>query len=69
MNNYDDESAHTACKCKKCSLYFQPEKIWWVEQGMYSEKVTKCPHCECINVIKYQDGFNQNPNWDDRYFK
>lgn len=64
-------SIHKHCTCKKCDSLFQlmPDNVWWVEQGMYSEKVTKCPECGCINVVKYQDGFNQNPNLDERYFK
>ena len=59
------------CLCKKCheSFMFKPDDAHWIEQGMYSEKVVKCPECGCINVVKYQDGFNQNPNFDRRYFK
>ena len=59
---------HTCKKCKE-SFIFKSDESWWIEQGTYSEKVTKCPHCGCINVVKYQDGFNQNPNFDRRYFK
>ena len=57
--------------CKKCHEFFiyESDDIRWIENGMYSEKVVKCPHCGCINVIKYKDGFNQNPNLNRRYFK
>ena len=69
---YEDEFSDVKnyCACKKCheSFVFRPDEAHWVEQGMYSEKVTKCPYCGCINVVRYQDGFNQNPNLDSRYF-
>ena len=59
------------CTCKRCKTNFvyKADDTRWIEQGMYSEKVTNCPECGCINVVKYVDGFNQNPNWDKRYFK
>ena len=69
MKEYDYENTHVICQCKKCSLIFKPDDIWWAEHGTYSEKITKCPKCVCINVLKYQDGFNQNPNFDNRYYK
>lgn len=59
------------CKCKKCStdFYFVPdEDTWWNEEGTYSEKLVKCTNCDCINVVQYVDGYNQNPNLDERYF-
>ena len=65
------EDKKNNCTCKKChtNFIFKPDECSWFEQGMYSEKVTKCPECGCINVVKYVDGFNQNPNWNKRYFK
>lgn len=72
IEQYEDEFSRTQnnCTCKKCNLsfIFKPEEAWWIEQCMYSEKVAKCPDCGCINVVKYQDGFNQNPNFDRRYY-
>ena len=58
------------CYCKKCdeSYVFMPDEVEWFEHGTYSEKTTKCPWCGCVNVVKYVDGFNQNPNLDKRYF-
>lgn len=63
----DKKNNHT---CKKCGLnfVFKSDECRWVEHGMYSEKIVNCPKCGCINVIKYVDGFNQNPNLDKRYF-
>ena len=63
------EACSSICTCKKCHSLFKPDKYEWCEQGMYSEKITKCPECGCINVVKYQDGFNQNPNFDERYYR
>lgn len=65
------EDRKNNCTCKKCksNFVFMPDETYWVEQGMYSEKVVKCTHCECVNVVKYVDGFNQNPNWYGKYFK
>lgn len=57
----------TCCKCGK-SFSYMPENARWMEYGTYSQKVVDCPHCGCVNVVKYQDGFNQNPNLDERYF-
>ena len=59
------------CTCKKCkqSFRFKPDETYWIEQGMYSEKVIKCSNCGCINVLKYVDGFNQNPKLDNRYYE
>ena len=70
-DDYFESKNQNNCTCKRCHepFVFKPDDIWWIEHGVYSEKVTKCPHCGCINVIKYVNGFNQNPNLDDRYFK
>ena len=67
----NDSITKNYCICKKCHEYFvfMPDEAQWIECGMYSEKITKCTHCGCINIIKYQDGFNQNPNFDERYYK
>ena len=64
------EDKKSNCLCKKCdtNFIFKADEAWWIEQGTYSEKVTKCPECGCVNVIKYIDGFNQNPNWNSRYY-
>ncbi len=58
-------------RCRKCNEYFnfKPEEIKWIERGTYSEKIATCKYCGCINVVKYQDGFNQNPNLDKRYYE
>ena len=68
--DYFDKQSNNNCECKKCheSFIFKPDEAYWIERGTYSEKVTKCPHCGCINAVKYIDGFNQNPNLDQRYF-
>lgn len=62
------ETSSSLCTCNKCHSLFKPDKYEWVEHGTYSSKITKCPKCGCVNVVKYQDGFNQNPNFDKRYF-
>ena len=72
VKQYEEEFIETQnnCVCKKCheSFIYKPDAIWWVERGTYSEKLVKCPECGCVNVVKYIDGFNQNPNIDYRYF-
>lgn len=59
------------CTCKKCksNFVFKSDECRWVEWGMYSEKITNCPNCGCFSVVKYVDGFNQNPNTNSRYYK
>lgn len=71
IEDYDARSIQNNCTCKKCDSYFvfKPDETFWIEHSTYSEKVTKCPDCGCINVIRYQDGFNQNPNFDNRYYE
>lgn len=42
--------------CIKCSdrFRYEPEETWWDYRGFdYDAKLVKCPHCGCINVIKY----------------
>ena len=59
------------CRCRKCQEFFsfKSDEARWIERSMYSEKIATCSHCGCVNVVKYQDGFNQNPNWDKRYYE
>ena len=66
----NDENTASRYQCKKCHDYFnfKPDEVRWIEFGSYSEKTITCPHCGCVNVIKYVDGFNQNPNFDERYY-
>lgn len=60
------------CKCKKCDteFVFKPEDVWWNDKGsMYSAKLTKCPECGCINVIRYKEDRGFNLNYDSRYYR
>lgn len=64
------ENKKSNCRCVKCkaNFVFKADECKFYEFGTYSDKTIVCPECGCINSVKYIDGFNQNPNWDKRYF-
>ena len=70
MEEIEKHNQNKNCVCKRCSteFVFKKNEVFWKEQGVYSEKLVKCTNCGCINVLKYVNGFNQNPNLDKRYF-
>ena len=55
-------------RCKKCSKNFpyDSEDCYWDYEGITPVKVIKCPHCKCIQAIKY--GKIYNINNDIRFF-
>lgn len=58
------------CKSCKSDFVYQPENTWFDEHGYgYSTKLTKCPYCKKIVVLKHIEDRGLNVNFDDRYYK
>ena len=57
--------------CKKCKEVFVHKKheTWYDEKGSgYTLLLTKCPHCETINILKVIEDKGLYVNYDDRYY-
>lgn len=59
--------------CSSCGGFkVQPENVWFDEKGYgYSTKLTKCPHCGKVVILKYQEDYGFSKINTDRriYFK
>lgn len=58
--------------CIQCGKKISVDKNdgWWNDSGYgYSTKLTKCPDCGQLNIVKYQidDGFDVNK--DERWYE
>ena len=57
--------------CKSCGEFkVQPENVWFDEHGYgYSTKLTRCPHCGKVVVVKYIEDYGfSNLNTDRRLY-
>jgi predicted nucleic acid-binding Zn ribbon protein len=56
--------------CKKCNekSEIEQDNIRWAEHGTYSAKITKCPKCGAVNVIKTINAPGLFVNNDERYY-
>ena len=57
-------------KCTKCKeeFIYMPNEIQWKEFGTYSAKITTCPYCNTINILKYIDAPGLYVGKDKRYY-
>ena len=76
IEQYEEEFSRTQnnCTCEKCgsSFIFTPDEVFWDEKGFgYSTKLTRCKHCDCINIIKHVEDYGFSKTNTDRrlYFK
>jgi len=56
-------------KCIKCEEKFDfnlNEDSYWDYKGVTPTKLVKCPHCNCIQAIRYIKV--ENVNYDERYY-
>lgn len=55
-------------KCIRCNedFYYKQDQCYWDYQGVTPTKVTKCPHCDCLQAIRYEK--ENNINLDARYY-
>lgn len=67
----DDHELKQSAVCESCGGFkVQPENVWFDEHGYgYATKLTKCPYCNRIIVLKHIEdvGFSKL-NTDARYF-
>ena len=65
----EERSKHnkTCLRCGTNYVWFEKE-AWWQDYGTYSVKLTKCPHCQCINSLKHEDASGLYVNTDKRYY-
>lgn len=62
-------------KCRKCGNYYDLENnSWWDEKGLVSTKLSSCPSCGYVQIVKYGDYLlktntnKYNLNKDQRYY-
>ena len=56
--------------CKNCGCNFEPDedKVKWMEWGSYSEKITTCPECDKVVVIKQENAQGLFINFERKYY-
>ena len=56
--------------CKKCGEQSSctNEECFWREFSSYSQKLFKCPFCDCINVVDTIEDLSLDINNDERYY-
>lgn len=67
-NNIEQSNAH----CKSCDsdFVYTPDMTWFDEHGYgYSTKLTKCPFCKKIVVVKYYEDSWFDVNNDERFYE
>ena len=65
---YFEQTKKNSATCKSCGGFkVQPENVWFDEKGFgYSTKLTKCPHCNKIIILKHIEDYNFNKLNTDR---
>lgn len=65
-----EQSNQNCKKCTKCKeeFIYMPNEIQWKEFGTYSAKITTCPYCNTINILKYIDAPGLYVGKDKRYY-
>lgn len=68
MKNNDKQN-NVYCKSCKSNQVIFPGECWFDECGYgYSTKLTKCPNCGKIIVVKYIEDSGLDLNLDDKYY-
>ena len=64
------EQSHNSKKCTKCkeNFIYLPDEVQWREFGTYSAKITTCPYCGSVQIIKYENAFGLDVNNDDKFY-
>lgn len=68
----ENEKQYNNCICKKCNkqFHFENDTTYWNDSGLgYSTKITECPNCGTVNVIKYIEDKGLYVNTDPRYYE
>ena len=56
--------------CTHCNQTYSlnKSKVWWNEDGVWSQKLSECPHCNKVNTVKFELLFELDVNNDERYY-
>ena len=66
----DSNQNYGYCKSCKSDFVFKPDEAWFDEKGLgYSTKLTKCPYCGKIVVLKHLEDKGLNVNLDKRFYE
>lgn len=65
-NTQGNGNNHKCSKCNENFVYF-PNEVFWDEHGFgYSTKLTHCPYCGQLNILKYYEDRAMNKlNYND----
>lgn len=58
-------------QCRRCSqtFHYVNSDTFWDEGGSgYSTKLVRCPICGALNVIRYEEDYGLNINYDPRFY-
>ncbi len=58
----------TTKECIRCNNDFKysEDQCRWNYQGVTPTKIIECPHCSCIQAVKFEP--EKNLNYDERYY-
>lgn len=68
--DYLEVKKNDSAVCSRCGGFkVKPDNIWFDEQGYgYSTKLTQCPHCGKIVILKHIEDYGLNVNSDRRFY-
>lgn len=68
MHN-DEENKNVECKSCGESFVYKDDECEMREFGSYSQKITKCPHCNKYVLVKTFEDRALYVNYDARYYR
>lgn len=56
--------------CSSCGEFeVKPDNVWFDDSGYgYSTRLTKCPHCGKIVILKHIEDYGLDVNFDNRFY-
>lgn len=70
MNTNNEVKQFGYCKSCASTFEYQPEDMWFDEQGLgYSTKLVRCSCCNKIVVLGYIEDYGLDVNKDERFYK
>lgn len=65
-----EKNDNDSAVCSSCGEFqVRPESIWFDESGYgYSTKLTRCPYCGKIIIVKYIEDYGMDVNMDWRFY-
>lgn len=65
----DEKNRNVVCKSCGESFVYEESKCEMREFGSYSQKITKCPHCNKYVLVKTFEDKALYVNYDARYYR